>query len=46
MPPWGEGVQPQRIYAEGYDYLKNEFPQLDYIEKCRIREERFESEEL
>lgn len=38
MPPWGQGPDPQQIYPEhGYDeYLKQHFPQLDYIETCRI----------
>jgi peptidyl-prolyl cis-trans isomerase A (cyclophilin A) len=37
MPPWGEGPDPQLIYPpNGYEYLKRSFPQLDYIETCRI----------
>mmetsp|Transcript_32350 Transcript_32350/g.47842 ORF Transcript_32350/g.47842 Transcript_32350/m.47842 type:complete len:114 (-) Transcript_32350:17-358(-) len=38
MPPWGEGPDPQKIYPpNGYDeYLKTEFPDMDYIESCRI----------
>jgi len=37
MAPWGEGPDPQKIYLEdGYDYLKTVFPDLSYIEECRI----------
>lgn len=39
MPPWGKGVDPQRVYkADGYDYLKSDFPRLDYIETCEVEE--------
>lgn len=39
MPPWGEGPDPQEIYKEdGYEYLKREFPRMDYIETCVIVE--------
>lgn len=37
MPPWGEGPDPQKIFQEdGYDYLKEQFPQMSYIESCKI----------
>jgi peptidyl-prolyl cis-trans isomerase A (cyclophilin A) len=37
MPPWGQGPDPQLIYQkDGYEYLKREFPEMDYIETCRI----------
>lgn len=37
MPPWGEGPDPQKIYMEnGYEYLKNEFPDMSYIHTCKI----------
>ena len=38
MPPWGKGPDPHKIYAkDGYDeYLRNEFPDMDYIESCSI----------
>jgi cyclophilin family peptidyl-prolyl cis-trans isomerase len=40
MPPWGEGPDPRKIYEKsGYEYLKREFPKLDYIETCHIVEE-------
>jgi peptidyl-prolyl cis-trans isomerase A (cyclophilin A) len=39
MPPWGEGVDPQKVYkADGYEYLKRDFPRLDYIETCEVEE--------
>uniref|UniRef100_A0A6U5JRM1 PPIase cyclophilin-type domain-containing protein n=1 Tax=Corethron hystrix TaxID=216773 RepID=A0A6U5JRM1_9STRA len=39
MPPHGEGPSPQLIYADdGYDYLKRNFPELDYIETCTVLE--------
>ena len=37
MPPWGEGPASDLIYEEeGYQYLKDEFPELDYIDRCYI----------
>jgi len=37
MGPWGNGPDPQRIYEEdGYEYLKTDFPKLDYIKGCVI----------
>ena len=38
MPPWGKGPDPQKIYGEGYGYLAREFPELDYLETCRVVE--------
>lgn len=39
MPPWGDGVDPRRVYeADGYEYLRREFPRLDYIEECVVDE--------
>lgn len=36
MPPWGKGPDPAKITAaDGADYLKREFPRLDYIRACR-----------
>ncbi|WP_255990633.1 peptidylprolyl isomerase [Chitinolyticbacter albus] len=36
MPPWGKGPDPARITAaDGANYLKREFPRLDYIRSCR-----------
>ena len=45
-PPNGYGPDPQKIYAaDGYEYLKEEFPMMDYINSCVIiREHR--SDEL
>lgn len=40
MPPWGKGPDPQKMYAEdGYVYLKQEFPEMDYINSCWLVEE-------
>jgi len=37
MEPWGKGPDPQKIYkADGYEYLEEEFPELDYIRGCAI----------
>ena len=38
MPPWGKGPSPTQIYHEdGYHtYLKNEFPEMDYLEECYV----------
>ena len=36
MPPYGSGVEPQRVYQEGYGYLAQSFPDLDYFETCRV----------
>ena len=39
IKPFGEGTDPQRIYQDdGYEYLGTQFPELDYIEKCRVEE--------
>lgn len=39
MPPWGEGPNPQKIHpADGYEYLRREFPRLDYLAKCWVVE--------
>ena len=38
MPPWGKGPDPQKIYGEGYGYLAHEFPEIDYLETCRVVE--------
>ncbi|GGP26231.1 peptidylprolyl isomerase [Silvimonas amylolytica] len=38
MPPWGKGPDPQKIAAaDGTAYLKQNFPQLDYIKSCKRR---------
>ena len=34
--PMGRGPAQDRLQAEGNDYLKKEFPQLDYVKKARI----------
>jgi len=40
MPPWGEGPASDRIYeADGYEYLAQNFPNLDYIDRCYIVDE-------
>eukprot|EP00401_Gymnodinium_catenatum_P009078 CAMPEP_0117538606 /NCGR_PEP_ID=MMETSP0784-20121206/42564_1 /TAXON_ID=39447 /ORGANISM="" /LENGTH=291 /DNA_ID=CAMNT_0005335223 /DNA_START=3 /DNA_END=878 /DNA_ORIENTATION=+ len=37
MPPWGKGPDPQKIFApDGYEYLRRDFPQLDYLERCYL----------
>ena len=39
MPSQGNkgGPDQQRIYQDdGYEYLKNEFPKMSYIQKCRV----------
>ncbi|KAL3775599.1 hypothetical protein ACHAW5_003502 [Stephanodiscus triporus] len=37
MPPWGTGPDPSRIYdADGYEYLAEKFPSLDYIDRCYV----------
>jgi len=36
MKPFNEkGVDFGRIFSEGYDYLKREFPKLDYMQGCK-----------
>mmetsp|Transcript_26363 Transcript_26363/g.56837 ORF Transcript_26363/g.56837 Transcript_26363/m.56837 type:complete len:333 (+) Transcript_26363:202-1200(+) len=41
MPPWGNGPDSDRIYDEdGYTtYLPENFPKLDYIDRCYVVEE-------
>ncbi|KAL3910738.1 MAG: hypothetical protein SGILL_007573 [Bacillariaceae sp.] len=47
MPPWGKGPDPQKIYPEnGYEYLKQGFPELDYIQTCDIVDRSGVEEEL
>ena len=47
MPPWGKGPDPEAIYEEdGYEYLADEFPDLDYIERCYIVDEDDVGDEL
>jgi hypothetical protein len=36
MPPYGKGVEPQKVYSQGYAYLSQNFPNLDYFSKCEI----------
>ncbi|CAE8713557.1 unnamed protein product, partial [Polarella glacialis] len=37
MPPWGKGPNPGLIYpANGYEYLRKQFPKLDYLGKCAV----------
>lgn len=37
MTPFGDGPDPQLIYEEdGYEYLKKDFPKMDYIRGCAI----------
>lgn len=47
MSPWGSGPESNRIYDEdGYTaYLPNDFPLLDYIERCYVVEEDVDIEE-
>lgn len=47
MQPWGNGPDPQVIYQEhGYEYLKEHFPKLDYIQECNIVTKERGEEEL
>jgi peptidyl-prolyl cis-trans isomerase A (cyclophilin A) len=47
MPPWGKGPDPQLIYQkDGYEYLKQNFPQMDYMDTCRIVDGQTLEEEL
>lgn len=37
MAPWGNGPDPQEIYQkDGYEYLKQNFPNLSYLQECKI----------
>mmetsp|Transcript_32652 Transcript_32652/g.96229 ORF Transcript_32652/g.96229 Transcript_32652/m.96229 type:complete len:311 (+) Transcript_32652:202-1134(+) len=39
IKPFGDGTDPQRIHQDdGYEYLMTNFPELDYIETCRVEE--------
>jgi len=48
MPPWGKGPDSNRIYdKDGYtEYLPNDFPDLDYIDRCYVVDEVGIEEEL
>eukprot|EP00924_Labyrinthula_sp_SR-Ha-C_P009850 snap_masked-scaffold_21-processed-gene-1.9-mRNA-1 protein AED:0.18 eAED:0.19 QI:0/0/0/1/1/1/2/0/260 len=36
---YGEKVDQRKIFQEGNDYIKREFPLIDYIERCELVEE-------
>ena len=37
MPPWGKGPAPGKIEAPGgMEYLKTNFPKLDYFKDCAV----------
>ena len=36
MPPWGTGPEPGRLEAEGSEYIRDNFPKLDWIKKCAV----------
>lgn len=45
IPPFGEGPESTRIYEEdGYDYLEEKFPDLDYLDTCYVVAERISDE--
>jgi cyclophilin family peptidyl-prolyl cis-trans isomerase len=46
MPPWGSGPDHARIHEEGYGFLKNSYPDLDYFQGCRVVEKERPSQEL
>jgi len=49
MPPWGEGPDSGKIYEkDGYEYLKRDFPEMDYISNCQVvgEMEAFDTKEL
>ena len=46
MPPWGSGPDHQRIHQEGYGFLKDAYPDLDYFEGCRVVEKERPQQEL
>lgn len=36
MPPWGQGPAPGKIWQQGYEYLRREFPRISYLDTCRV----------
>ena len=46
MPPWGSGPDHQRIHQEGYGFLKDAYPDLDYFQGCRVVEKERPQQEL
>mmetsp|Transcript_23096 Transcript_23096/g.51528 ORF Transcript_23096/g.51528 Transcript_23096/m.51528 type:complete len:301 (+) Transcript_23096:92-994(+) len=45
VPPFGEGPDSARIYDEdGYAYLEEKFPDLDYLDTCYVVAERISDE--
>jgi cyclophilin family peptidyl-prolyl cis-trans isomerase len=36
IPPFGSGPDQQRVFQYGNAYLRQDFPQLDYILSCRL----------
>lgn len=47
LPPWGKGPDHQKIYpVDGYEYLRRDFPKMDYLEKCWIVGDSSKSEDL
>mmetsp|Transcript_4233 Transcript_4233/g.5320 ORF Transcript_4233/g.5320 Transcript_4233/m.5320 type:complete len:93 (+) Transcript_4233:160-438(+) len=37
MPPWGKGPDQGKIQTEGYAYLEENFPNLDYLSFCQMK---------
>jgi peptidyl-prolyl cis-trans isomerase A (cyclophilin A) len=42
IPPFGNGPDQQRVFAEGNEYIKKNFPQVDYILHCDMLEGQIE----
>lgn len=41
MPPEGAGPDPSRVYdKDGYEYLAEHYPKLDYIDRCYVVNEQ------
>lgn len=38
MPPWGKGPEQEKVFNRGNTYLKENFPELDYLLECRVEE--------
>eukprot|EP00416_Gambierdiscus_australes_P044188 CAMPEP_0171104522 /NCGR_PEP_ID=MMETSP0766_2-20121228/60814_1 /TAXON_ID=439317 /ORGANISM="Gambierdiscus australes, Strain CAWD 149" /LENGTH=210 /DNA_ID=CAMNT_0011565165 /DNA_START=21 /DNA_END=653 /DNA_ORIENTATION=+ len=38
MPPWGKGPDPALIQRQGNDYVRKNFPKIDFLRSCKITE--------
>jgi peptidyl-prolyl cis-trans isomerase A (cyclophilin A) len=45
IPPFGKGPNQQKIHNQGNQYIRTEFPNIDFIKSCELEESKRDSEE-